>query len=74
MPFYQFYFYDAKGGRPVLDFADCADDHDAGHAAARQLSQHPSCVGVDVFFGERLVIRLERCGDEVISMQDDALN
>jgi len=74
VPFYQFYFYDAKGGRPVLDFADCADDPDAGRTAACQLTQHPSCVGVDVFHGERLVIRLERCGDEVISMQDDALN
>jgi len=57
---YQFHFLDGRGGVPVLDFFDCADDGAATRTGGEQLSLHPSCVGVDVYDGERLVARLGR--------------
>ncbi|MFJ6025764.1 hypothetical protein ACIQC9_14330 [Brevundimonas sp. NPDC092305] len=60
MGLYQFHFYDADGGRPTLDFFDGDDDGAASCEAFRSLRQHLSCLGVEVYEGERLVARLER--------------
>jgi len=57
---YQFHFFDQSGGVPVLDFFDCIDDGEATRTGGEQLALHPSCDGVDVFHGERLVVRLLR--------------
>jgi hypothetical protein len=59
---YQFHFFDRRGRRPALDFADCRHDGDAARVAFGQLQQHGSCDGVEVFEDERLVMRLERGG------------
>jgi len=57
---YEFHFFDGDGGRPMLDFCDCGDDGEAANEAFRALSLHGSCLGVDVYEGERLVTRVER--------------
>jgi hypothetical protein len=66
MRIYQFHFYNPKGAYPALDFFDCQDDGTATREAFNQLHQHGSCQGVDVFDGERLVVRLERSLSEVM--------
>ena len=60
MRIYEFHFYDHDGGRPMLDFSDCADDGEATNEAFRALSRHGSCLGVDLYEGARLVARVER--------------
>ena len=60
MRIYQFHFFDRRGRRPALDFADCRHDGEAARIAFGQLQQHASCEGVEVFEDERLVMRLER--------------
>lgn len=60
MRIYQFHFFDRRGRRPALDFADCRHDGDAARLAFGQLQQHASCDGVEVFEDDRLVMRLER--------------
>ena len=60
MRIYQFHFFDRRGRRPALDFADCRHDGDAARMAFGQLQQHISCDGVEVFEEDRLVMRLER--------------
>lgn len=60
MRIYQFHFFDGRGRRPALDFADCRHDGDAARLAFSQLQQHASCEGVEVFEDDRLVMRLER--------------
>lgn len=60
MRIYEFHFYDPDGGRPMLDFSDCGDDGEAATEAFRALGRHGSCLGVDVYEGERLVTRVER--------------
>jgi len=60
MRIYQFHFFDGRGRRPALDFADCRHDGEAARIAFGQLQQHASCEGVEVFEDERLVMRLER--------------
>jgi hypothetical protein len=60
MRIYQFHFFDRRGRRPALDFADCSHDGDAARIAFGQLQQHASCDGVEVFEDDRLVMRLER--------------
>lgn len=60
MRIYQFHFFDGRGRCPALDFADCRHDGDAARLAFGQLQQHASCVGVEVFEDDRLVMRLER--------------
>ena len=60
MRIYQFHFFDRRGRRPALDFADCRHDGEAARIAFGQLQQHDSCEGVEVFEDDRLVMRLER--------------
>jgi len=60
MRIYQFHFFDRKGRRPALDFADCRHDAEAARIGFGQLQQHASCEGVEVFEEDRLVLRLER--------------
>ena len=60
MRIYLFHFFDGRGRRPALDFADCRHDGDAARLAFGQLQQHASCEGVEVFEDDRLVMRLER--------------
>lgn len=60
MRLYQLHFYDASGGRPVLDFSECEDDGAAAREAFRGLRHHMSCRGVEVYDGDRLVARVER--------------
>lgn len=60
MRIYQFHFFDRRGRRPALDFADCRHDGEAARMAFGQLQQHASCAGVEVFEDDRLVMRLER--------------
>ena len=60
MRIYQFHFFDRKGRRPALDFADCRHDGEAARIAFGQLQQHASCEGVEVFEDDRLVLRVER--------------
>ena len=60
MRIYQFHFIDRQGRRPSLDFADCRHDGEAVQAAFRQLRQHDSADGVEVYEDDRLVMRLDR--------------
>lgn len=69
MRIYQFHFFDRRGRRPALDFADCRHDGDAARLAFRQLQQHDSCEGVEVFEDDRLVMRLERGGSPPVEAQ-----
>lgn len=55
---YQFHFFDARGVVPTLDFFDCADDGAATRMGGEQLRLHPTCLGVDIFDGDRQVVRL----------------
>jgi hypothetical protein len=60
MRIYQFLFFDPRGASPALDFSDCPDDRAAALEAFGALSRHNTCVGVEVFDGDRLVTRVER--------------
>lgn len=60
MRIYQFHFFDRRGRRPALDFADCRHDGEAARLAFGRLQQHASCEGVEVFEEDRLVLRMER--------------
>lgn len=62
---YALHFYTPDGASPTLDFAECVDDAAATRTGFSHLHQHTSCLGVDVYDGERLVIRLERALSEV---------
>lgn len=64
---YQFLFFDRQGRSPALDFVDCDDDSDAVRNADRQLGLHRTCTGVEVFDGDRMVLRLDRPGATFIS-------
>lgn len=57
---YQFLFFDRRGNSPALDFIECADDGEAARNAGRQLGLHGTCNGVEVFDGDRMVLRVER--------------
>lgn len=57
---YQFLFFDRRGRSPALDFVDCADDGEAARSAGRQLGLHRTCNEVEVFDGDRMVLRLAR--------------
>lgn len=57
---YQFLFFDRRGRSPALDFVECADDGEAARSAGRHLRLHRTCNGVEVFDGDRMVLRLER--------------
>lgn len=57
---YELHFFDDEGRRPLLDFFDGADDASALAAARSRLDEHHSCIGVEVFEGERLVEKLVR--------------
>lgn len=57
---YQFLFFDRQGRSPALDFVECADDGAAARNAGLQLGLHRTCSGVEVFDGDRMVMRLER--------------
>lgn len=57
---YQFLFFNRRGRSPALDFVECADDREAAQSANRQLDQHDTCSGVEVFEGDRMVLRLDR--------------
>lgn len=60
MGLYQFHFYDQEGRRPTLDFFEGEDDGAASREAFRSLRQHLSCIGVEVYEEQRLVVRVER--------------
>ena len=66
MSLYQFHFIGAGGDRPALDFSDCADDGEAAREGISQLGQHGSALGVEVWEGDRLVIRMERSPTDVL--------
>lgn len=66
MSLYQFHFIGADGDRPTLDFSDCADDGAAAREGMSQLGQHGSALGVEVWEGDRMVIRMERAASEVM--------
>ena len=57
MGIYQFHFLGPNGERPALDFEDCLDDGGAARSALAQLGRHDSCIGVEVWQDERLVLR-----------------
>jgi hypothetical protein len=67
MRIYQFLFFDPAGRSPALDFAECPDDGAAARSAIHQLSLHDTCEGVEVFEGDRLVVRLAERAGEFIS-------
>ena len=60
MRIYQFHFFDRRGRRPALDFADCRHDGEAARLAFGRLQQHSTCEGVEEFEEDRLVQRMER--------------
>lgn len=64
---YQFLFFDRRGRSPALDFVECDDDGDAMRSAGRHLGQHRTCSGVEVFDGDRMVLRLDRASSQVVS-------
>ena len=66
MSLYQFHFIGADGDRPTLDFSDCADDGAAAREGMSQLGQHGSALGVEVWEGDRMVIRMERAASDVL--------
>lgn len=66
MSLYQFHFIGADGERPTLDFSDCADDGEAAREGISQLGQHGSALGVEVWEGDRMVIRMERARSDVL--------
>lgn len=65
MSLYQFHFIGADGGRPALDFSHCADDGEAVREGMRHLGEHGSALAVEVWQGERMVVRMERAAEEV---------
>jgi len=65
MSLYEFHFIGLAGDRPALDFSQCADDGEAAREGLNQLGQHDSAVGVEVWDGDRLVIRIERSPAQV---------
>ena len=65
MSLYEFHFIGADGDRPTLDFSDCADDGEAAREGMSLLGQHGSALGVEVWEGDRMVIRMERARSEV---------
>ncbi len=67
MRIYQFLFFDPLGRSPALDFVECDDDGAATRSAVQQLGSHGTCRGVEIFEGDRLVARLERPVDRLIS-------
>ncbi|WP_374513083.1 hypothetical protein [Brevundimonas sp.] len=69
MPLYQFHFVGADGERPALDFSHCADDGEAAREGISQLGQHGSALGVEVWQGDRMVIRIERPRSEVMPVR-----
>lgn len=73
MSLYQFHFIGAHGDRPMLDFSDCADDGEAVREGMSQLGQHGSALGVEIWEGDRLVIRMERARSEVLPVSPQLL-
>lgn len=63
---YQFLFFDGRGRSPALDFVECDDDGDAVRSAGRHLGLHSTCSGVEVFDGDRMVLRLDRPADPAV--------
>ena len=63
MRLYEFIFIDAQGGRPAMDLSEWPDDQHAAQSAFSQLYQHASCLGVEIYQGQRLVGRIERPDD-----------
>lgn len=68
MSLYQFHFIGLGGDRPALDFSHCADDGEAAREGMSQLGQHGSALGVEVWDGDRLVIRMERSPRDVLAV------
>lgn len=60
MSVYQFHFIGAGERRPTLDFAHCEDDGAAVREAFGQLNQHHSAHGLEVWNGDRMVLRMDR--------------
>lgn len=65
MSLYQFHFIGADGGRPALDFSHCPDDGEAVREGAKHLGEHGSALAVEIWEGDRMVVRMERAADEV---------
>jgi len=65
MSIYQLHFFDDQGRRPTLDFAECQDDGAAMREAMRNLAQHLSCTGCEVYDGQRLVALVRRPAGEI---------
>ncbi|MBU1346085.1 MAG: hypothetical protein KKA16_03925 [Alphaproteobacteria bacterium] len=57
MAIYQFVFLNGSGASPALDLVDCDDDTAAIALASRGLADHATCVGVEIFASDRLVMR-----------------
>lgn len=62
MRIYQFHFFDPRGNVPALDLAEYEDDGAASRSAMKRLDEHASCQGVELYEGDRLVLRVERAG------------
>ena len=62
MRIYQFHFFDPRGNVPSLDLAEYEDDGAASRSAMKRLDEHASCQGVELYEGDRLVLRVERAG------------
>jgi hypothetical protein len=56
---YQFQFYRPDGRRPAFTFAECRNDTEARRRAVRELAEHTTCHGVEIYRGPDLVGRLE---------------
>lgn len=65
MSLYQFHFIGADGERPALDFSHCPDDGEAVREGMRHLRQHGSALAVEIWEGERMVVRMERASDQI---------
>ena len=62
MRIYQFHFFDPRGNVPALDLAEYEDDGAASLSVMKRLDDHASCQGVELYEGDRLVLRIERGG------------
>ncbi|MGV9009139.1 hypothetical protein [Brevundimonas sp.] len=62
MRIYQFHFFDPRGNVPLMDLAEYEDDGAASRSAMKRLDDHASCQGVELYEGDRLVLRVERAG------------
>lgn len=62
MRIYQFHFFDPRGNVPAMDLAEYEDDGAASRSAMKRLDDHASCQGVELYEGDRLVLRVERAG------------